>query len=543
MNKSESNLNPLTGLPGNNIIKHHLDKLVNDPGMFAVYLDLTDFKPYNEVYGFTAGDNVIKSFSVLLKKTITKMSGDIFLGHIGGDDFFMCTDKQKVDNLFEFIGEEFTRLRAGFYSQADLTRGFIIGWDRSGSRKEFPLMGVCGVAFSAYDEGLSTAEQTAQYATYLKEYSKIHRDNDNVFIKPHDTDILSVSLKEFITDESIDLIKKRTLIEAMGESGMVHYAKILTELLKEKLPYLLKKSIIFSLGRLRYLPAESVLLEYLSHQNPHLRTRSVEALGHIGGSKYLQQIGRMVKDHNPYVAIMAVKSLAAIGHRSGLKFLEGIDSSVSKWLKLEAVYTRCILRDESVLSETEKLISDPNPVIRKKTAVAMRTLAPKGALGILYDMLCREKVPDVRAAFYITISEILRKLPGEQIREKSRLIWKIYKTAPGNLKPYYIPALVKTGDSKVKKILEKMIDSEQYIDRCRAVNSASENIGKELLYKIRKYMKTDKSPSVRTACAKTLGAMKDAGSLEYLRRALKDENISVRKAASESVLKIICDEY
>ncbi len=58
----EINLNPLTGLPANKKIKEKLINSISDSSLLVVYVYIRDFKPYNEVYGFTAGDNVILSY-------------------------------------------------------------------------------------------------------------------------------------------------------------------------------------------------------------------------------------------------------------------------------------------------------------------------------------------------------------------------------------------------------------------------------------------------------------------------------------------------
>lgn len=80
--------NPLTQLPGNVPIHEHLDGLLHSKVRFcACYFDLNNFKPYNDVYGFSAGDGVIRMTGEVLRG-ICDHDQD-FLGHIGGDDFIV----------------------------------------------------------------------------------------------------------------------------------------------------------------------------------------------------------------------------------------------------------------------------------------------------------------------------------------------------------------------------------------------------------------------------------------------------------------------
>lgn len=80
--------NPLTQLPGNVPINEHIDRMLNAGGSFvAAYVDIDNFKPYNDVFGYRRGDDVIQ--------TLARLIGDVsdgrqdFVGHIGGDDFFV----------------------------------------------------------------------------------------------------------------------------------------------------------------------------------------------------------------------------------------------------------------------------------------------------------------------------------------------------------------------------------------------------------------------------------------------------------------------
>ena len=80
--------NPLTQLPGNVPINEHVDQmLATSSGFVAAYLDIDNFKPYNDTYGYRRGDDVIQLLGHLVCEAVDQRVD--FVGHIGGDDFFV----------------------------------------------------------------------------------------------------------------------------------------------------------------------------------------------------------------------------------------------------------------------------------------------------------------------------------------------------------------------------------------------------------------------------------------------------------------------
>jgi EAL domain-containing protein (putative c-di-GMP-specific phosphodiesterase class I)/GGDEF domain-containing protein/CBS domain-containing protein len=78
--------NPLSGLPGNVPIQEHMERLLaNEHTFVTAYFDLDHFKPYNDVYGFRRGDDIIQLLARILRESCNPELD--FVGHIGGDDF------------------------------------------------------------------------------------------------------------------------------------------------------------------------------------------------------------------------------------------------------------------------------------------------------------------------------------------------------------------------------------------------------------------------------------------------------------------------
>lgn len=150
--------NPLTLLPGSVPINNHIDRLIAEPSAFCVgYFDLDNFKPFNDVYGYNAGDEIIKAVAATLTRHIPAEAG--MIGHIGGDDFiviFTCTDWFK---RCEDILSAFKRLVPDFYSEQDAKLGGLYSEDRLGQKSFFPLLSLSA--------GLVDAESTCQCQSHV----------------------------------------------------------------------------------------------------------------------------------------------------------------------------------------------------------------------------------------------------------------------------------------------------------------------------------------------------------------------------------------
>ena len=87
-------VSPLTGLPGNVQIQAEMKKRLSNKKKYTMlYIDLDNFKAYNDTYGFSKGDEIIKFTAKLILKNVMK-NEDNFVGHIGGDDFVAISEDE-----------------------------------------------------------------------------------------------------------------------------------------------------------------------------------------------------------------------------------------------------------------------------------------------------------------------------------------------------------------------------------------------------------------------------------------------------------------
>ncbi|MFA5118924.1 MAG: diguanylate cyclase [Candidatus Omnitrophota bacterium] len=169
------NAHPLTGLPGGRIIEETLhDRLKKDAPFTFGYIDIDNFKYFNDVYGYVRGDMVIMQTAYTLYTLIRKFGNhDDFIGHIGGDDFMFITSPQKYKEICENFIASFDRLALSHYAEGDRRQGFVVTRDRSHKVKQMPLMSV-SVALvnknnsSEFKSILEINERIVEIKRYLK---------------------------------------------------------------------------------------------------------------------------------------------------------------------------------------------------------------------------------------------------------------------------------------------------------------------------------------------------------------------------------------
>jgi len=163
--------NPLTLLPGNVPIHEHLDGLLEQGFPFVVgYCDLDYFKPYNDVYGYRKGDELIQWAARVFQEACDPNLD--FLGHIGGDDFVLVMRSEDWQARLEGILTRFTAGREMFFLASDLERGGYETEDRKGKTVLHLLVsvsiGVLPVSPGAY----ATHREISTAASHAKKLAK-----------------------------------------------------------------------------------------------------------------------------------------------------------------------------------------------------------------------------------------------------------------------------------------------------------------------------------------------------------------------------------
>lgn len=170
-------ISPLTGLPGNVQIQSELRKrLMRNEDFTVLYLDLDNFKSYNDVYGFVKGDEIIKFTAQTITKHVKNEPNlDTFVGHIGGDDFVAILGENiGYDEICQNIISNFDKEVKSFFTEEDVERGYLKVQNRRGKMERFPLtsisIGVVLVEKNRFANILEIGEVGAQVKHIAKKY-------------------------------------------------------------------------------------------------------------------------------------------------------------------------------------------------------------------------------------------------------------------------------------------------------------------------------------------------------------------------------------
>ena len=161
-------VSPLTGLPGNVQIQAEMKKrLANKEKYAMIYIDLDNFKAYNDTYGFSNGDEMIKFTARLITKNVIKNEENEqnFVGHIGGDDFVAIVEGEDYEQICQNIIAEFDECVQKYFTKEDVERGYIEVENRRGIMEQFPLttisVGVVEVTNTRFKNTLEIGEAGA----------------------------------------------------------------------------------------------------------------------------------------------------------------------------------------------------------------------------------------------------------------------------------------------------------------------------------------------------------------------------------------------
>ena len=181
--KQSIDVNPLTGLPGNLTIQHTVEKHILNKDTFSLlYIDLSNFKSFNDKYGFYRGDEVIK-FTASVLINVTKEYGSVndFVGHVGGDDFIIISSIDNSIKIAENIIDNFDEGIKGFYDKEDLKQGFIISKNRQDETTKVPVMTVSISIIDTNIACLSHYAEISKRAAELKKEVKKHKKSAFMF--------------------------------------------------------------------------------------------------------------------------------------------------------------------------------------------------------------------------------------------------------------------------------------------------------------------------------------------------------------------------
>ncbi|MCX4216870.1 MULTISPECIES: bifunctional diguanylate cyclase/phosphodiesterase [Pseudomonas] len=165
--------NPLTLLPGNVPIQQCLTRLLQQGRESVIcYVDIDSFKPFNDIYGYGRGDEVLLCLAQCLNERVDP-SRD-FVGHIGGDDFLLVLGPEDWRKRLNQLLDDFQSQCRRFYRPEHLDAGCFVAPNRQGIRQEFPLLSLSIGVVHLHPEACAQldASQLAEMASQAKHHAK-----------------------------------------------------------------------------------------------------------------------------------------------------------------------------------------------------------------------------------------------------------------------------------------------------------------------------------------------------------------------------------
>ncbi len=169
--------NPLTLLPGGPAIEEEAGaRIASGAPLAFFYIDMDNFKAYNDNYGYLKGDEAIRMVARLLTEVQNEFSGDeLFVGHIGGDDFVLMCPPDKAEAVAERVAASFDSRAPGLYRAEDAESGYITSADRSGIERRFPLMSLSIAIVTNERRRLGHYARIVDIAAEIKKFLKGRR--------------------------------------------------------------------------------------------------------------------------------------------------------------------------------------------------------------------------------------------------------------------------------------------------------------------------------------------------------------------------------
>ncbi len=137
----ESLTDPRSGLPAGRLIEEQLRRIIREKGWALLDVRLNHFEPFKDVYGFVAGDDVLRFAAMLIGEVVDELgTTSDFIGHAGGDNFIIITKDDAAGKIRDRLKERFANEVLTHYNFIDRQQGFIQAPKSEGGVEKVPFM-------------------------------------------------------------------------------------------------------------------------------------------------------------------------------------------------------------------------------------------------------------------------------------------------------------------------------------------------------------------------------------------------------------------
>jgi diguanylate cyclase (GGDEF)-like protein len=132
----ESLTDPRSGLPAGRLIEEQLRKIIRENNWALIDIRINHFDAFRDVYGFVAGDNVLRFCAMLIGEVVDEVgTSSDFIGHAGGDNFIIITTENAAPSIKQRLKERFVEEVQTHYNFIDRQQGYVTVPANNGTEK------------------------------------------------------------------------------------------------------------------------------------------------------------------------------------------------------------------------------------------------------------------------------------------------------------------------------------------------------------------------------------------------------------------------
>jgi GGDEF domain-containing protein len=138
-----------------------------------MYIDIDDFKAFNDHYGFLRGDEAIKLLARCASEAVNEQGGPgPFIGHIGGDDFVAVVGADEAEKAAAALIECWSREVLNLYDPGDVEKGYIDVVDRQKQLHRYKIAGISIGIATNLQRPITSHWEAAEIASEMKQFAK-----------------------------------------------------------------------------------------------------------------------------------------------------------------------------------------------------------------------------------------------------------------------------------------------------------------------------------------------------------------------------------
>ena len=161
----ESLTDPRSGLPAGRLIEEQLRKIIRLDDWALIDMRINHFEPFRDVYGFVAGDDVLRFTAMLINEVVDELGTNTdFIGHAGGDNFIIITKAESVNTVRERVKNRFAQEVQTHYNFMDRQQGFMMMPKTDGAAVQVPFMTLAMGHVSSKEQSFADIREITELA-------------------------------------------------------------------------------------------------------------------------------------------------------------------------------------------------------------------------------------------------------------------------------------------------------------------------------------------------------------------------------------------